>query len=56
MEKLKPKRPIRFFCTECGKEMWELAKYEQMEFETIEEILNTLICSDCLLEETHKTK
>ena len=56
MKKIKPLRPIRFFCTECGKELWESAKYEQMTFETIEEILHTLICSDCMLEEIYKTK
>jgi len=55
MKKLKPERPIRFFCTECGKELWTMAKYEQIKDETIEEILNTLVCSDCILEKIHKT-
>jgi hypothetical protein len=56
MEKVKPERPIRFFCTECGKEMWSMVNFERIKDETIEEILYTLNCSDCMLEEIHKTK
>lgn len=36
--------------------MWELVNFEDIKSETIEEILYTLICSDCMLEEIHKTK
>ena len=42
-------RPIKFYCTECGKEIWEMLEYDDIINDTIGHILNTLICSDCLL-------
>lgn len=47
-KKKKPKRPIRFFCTECGKEMWKFMKYEDHDDDTLEELLAQLQCSNCM--------
>lgn len=51
---MKTERPIRFFCTECGKEMWEHLDYEEKKDETIEELLYMLICSDCMMNSLKK--
>jgi len=50
----KPKRPIRFFCTECGKELWTGMDYEMHEQETLGEILRSLKCSDCILKDINE--
>lgn len=42
-------RPIRFYCPECGKELWEMVDYNDIANDTIGQILITLLCSDCLL-------
>lgn len=44
-------RPIRFYCRKCGREMWEMADYEECSEMPIWAVLEALICSDCLLRE-----
>jgi len=49
------KTVVKFFCPECGKEMWELVDREEawdnVRQYTLSQLRILLICSDCLLEE-----
>jgi len=42
---------IKFYCKECGKEMWQSANREGIKCLTIEQIEHILICSDCINKE-----
>ena len=42
---------ILFYCTRCGRRMWEEANWEHIKGETLETMLAGLVCSDCLLAE-----
>ena len=48
-------RTVRFFCTGCGKEMWELIdlamQWDVIRAYPLESLRILLVCSDCLLEE-----
>jgi len=40
---------IKFYCKECGKEMWQGVKWESICDLTLDEINRNLVCSDCVL-------
>jgi len=42
---------IFFYCTGCGKRMWEGANWDHIKGDTLETTLALLLCSDCLLAE-----
>jgi len=42
---------IKFYCKRCGKEMWQNVKWDAIKDLTLEEVKNSLLCSDCLLKE-----
>ena len=49
---------VKFFCTRCGKEMWELIDWndpyrgwDDIRGYTLAALLIRLVCSDCLLAE-----
>jgi len=42
---------IKFYCRECGKEMWQDVNWDDVRHLTLEQIEHVLICSDCLLKE-----
>ena len=44
-------RPIRFYCRECGKEIYKGIDYEVMGDDSFETVLRSCICSDCILQE-----
>ena len=44
-------RGIFFYCTGCGKRMWEGANWDHIKGDTLETTLALLLCSDCLLAE-----
>jgi len=39
---------IKFYCKECGKEMWQGVKWEAIKNLTLEKVENSLICSNCV--------
>lgn len=39
---------IKFYCRECGKEMWQLINFASIKHLTIGEVKRRLICSDCI--------
>ena len=45
--------PIRFFCRDYGKEIWQEALESKMNY-TIAELWGIVICSDCLLDKLRK--
>ena len=45
------RRGIFFYCTGCGKRMWEGANWDHIKGDTLETTLALLLCSDCLLAE-----
>ena len=45
---------IFFYCTRCGRRMWEEANWDEIKSETLETMLAGLVCSDCLLAEVIK--
>lgn len=48
----KPIKTVRFFCRECGKEIWECM--QNKDTTTVKEAEDTAICSDCTLKEFRK--
>ena len=50
-------RPIRFYCQQCGKELFEDMNYNDYKKDTLEYYLlhATKKCSDCLLKDIQKT-
>jgi len=47
---------IKFYCKECGKEMWQLADWDNIKNLTLEQLSHVLICSDCTLKELKRDK
>lgn len=43
--------PVKFFCERCGKELWELAEWNESQWQayTLVELLCMCVCTDCLL-------
>ena len=39
---------IKFYCKECGEEMWQGVDWDSIKGLTIEEVKRSLICSDCV--------
>jgi len=46
--------PIKFFCDDCGKEIFQELDKDKKEMTTIAEIERTCLCSDCLLKKLRK--
>lgn len=44
-------RPVRFFCSKCGKELWKDISIIGKQSMSITEAERRCICSDCLLED-----
>ena len=42
---------IKFYCKTCGKEMWQNVNWHAISNLTLEQVRNSLTCSDCELKE-----
>jgi len=42
------KKPIKFFCVVCGKEIWQKMSEEMKATTTIKEAEETAVCWDCV--------
>lgn len=41
--------PARWFCNDCGEEIWQGLNQNKKETETVAEMERTCVCSDCIL-------
>jgi hypothetical protein len=48
------KRPIRFFCKDCSKEIWEDLDYSMHSNDRLWALIHCCLCSDCLLKRMKK--
>ena|SRR3972149_3035849 len=48
--------PVKFFCNDCGKEIWSEMTQDDKNSTTISEAERTCFCSDCLLKKYKESK
>lgn len=49
-----PFKPVRFYCKECGQEIFQGMGEAQKVVTTIAEVEKTCVCSECILKEFKK--